>query len=71
MTIRPYYKAVDKKAAWDIVDLIMPCDSLRVEVCGEMEIYRDPQEYYNYVCDLGDRLEVNLKEGNRTVNVWF
>lgn len=34
-------------------------------------IYRDTEEYYNYVCCLGDRLEVNLKEGNQTINLWI
>ena len=35
------------------------------------DIYRDLEEYYNYICCLGDRLEVNLKEGNRTINLWL
>jgi hypothetical protein len=33
--------------------------------------YRDIEEFYNYVCELGDRVEVNLKEGNRTINLWL
>ena len=33
--------------------------------------YRDIEEFYNYVCELGDRLEVNLKEDNQTVNLWI
>lgn len=33
--------------------------------------YRDTEEFYNYVCELGDRLEVNLKEGNITINLWI
>ena len=33
--------------------------------------YRDTEEFYNYVCELGDRLEVNLKEGNSTINLWI
>lgn len=33
--------------------------------------YRDTEEFYNYVCELGDRLEVNLKEGNFTINLWI
>jgi hypothetical protein len=35
------------------------------------KIYRDIEEFYNYVCELGDRVEVNLKEGNRTINLWI
>ena len=33
--------------------------------------YRDTEEFYNYVCELGDRIEVNLKEGNVTTNLWI
>lgn len=33
--------------------------------------YRDIEEFYNYVCELGDRVEVNLKEGNHTINLWL
>jgi hypothetical protein len=35
------------------------------------EVYRDIEEHYNYICCLGDRLEVNLKEGNQTINLWI
>lgn len=35
------------------------------------DVYRDLEEYYNYICVLGDRLEVNLKEGNQTINLWI
>lgn len=35
------------------------------------KIYRDIEEFYNYICELSDRLEVNLKEGNRTINLWI
>ena len=34
-------------------------------------IYRDIEEHYNYICCLGDRFEVNLKEGNQTINLWI
>lgn len=34
-------------------------------------IYRDTEEFYNYVCELSDRVEVNLKEGNVTTNLWI
>ena len=33
--------------------------------------YRDINEFYNYICILNDRVEVNLKEGNRTINLWI
>lgn len=33
--------------------------------------YRDTNEFYNYICMLNDRVEVNLKEGNQTINLWI
>lgn len=33
--------------------------------------YRDTEEFYNYICMLNDRVEVNLKEDNRTINLWI
>lgn len=33
--------------------------------------YRDINEFYNYICILNDRVEVNLKDGNRTINLWL
>ena len=33
--------------------------------------YRDTNEFYNYICMLNDRVEVNLKEGNQTINLWL
>ena len=45
-------------------------DDIASEKCG-YKIYRDTEEYYNYICCLGDRLEVNLKEGNQTINLWI
>lgn len=33
--------------------------------------YRDINEFYNYICILNDRVEVNLKEGNITMNLWI
>ena len=34
-------------------------------------IWRNTEEYYDYICDLGKRLEVNIKEGNQTINLWY
>lgn len=34
-------------------------------------IFRSNIEHYDYACDLGDRLEVNIKDGNRTINIWY
>ena len=33
--------------------------------------WRDKNEFYNYVCDLGDHLEINIKEGNQTERIYF
>ena len=33
--------------------------------------YRDTNEFYNYICMLNDKVEVNLKEGNQTINLWI
>lgn len=45
-------------------------DDIASEKAG-YEVYRDTEEHYNYICCLGDRLEVNLKEGNQTINLWI
>ena len=33
-------------------------------------IYRSTANYYDYACDLGDRVEINTKDG-KSVNVWI
>lgn len=38
--------------------------------CAGYNVYRSGKEYYTYICDLGDRLEVNLANG-KTVNIWI
>ena len=34
------------------------------------DIYRDYNQYYNYICILGDRLEVNLAN-SKSINIWI
>lgn len=34
------------------------------------DVFRSENDYYSYICDLGDRLEVNLSNGD-TLNVWI
>lgn len=34
------------------------------------DVFRSESDYYSYICDLGDRLEVNLSNGD-TLNVWI
>lgn len=33
-------------------------------------VFRSTTEYYNYACDLGDRIEINTKDG-KSFNVWI
>jgi hypothetical protein len=63
--------------AWKKVDELFPTDYARDEKSSKnagYNIYRSTAEgsnFYNYICDLGDRLEINLVEGNKTINVWI
>lgn len=69
-----HIKANSKQEAWEEVDKIFPTDYEKDEessIRAGYPIYRSSVEYYNYICDLGCRLEVNLKEGNTTYNVWI
>ena len=34
------------------------------------DVFRSESDYYSYICDLGDRLEVNLSNGDN-LNVWI
>lgn len=34
------------------------------------DVFRSESDFYSYICDLGDRLEVNLSNGD-TLNVWI
>lgn len=61
--------------AWNKVDEIFPTDyekdSGRSSRAG-YQIYSSTADghWYDYICDLGDRLEVNLSNGD-TVNIWI
>lgn len=60
--------------AWDMANRIFPGDYSKDEESSERAgypIYRSSVEYYNYICDLGDRLELNLKADNKTINIWI
>lgn len=64
-----------RKEAWAIVDQIFPTDYAKDEQSSAgagYPIYRSTAEghFYDYICDLNDRLEINLSNG-KTVNVWF
>ena len=34
-------------------------------------IYRSELEHYDYVCDLGSRLEVNFSDDPKSINLWI
>lgn len=66
-----------KKEAWRIVDSLFPTDYEKDEessLAAGYDVYRktnwNEETYYNYICDLNIRLEVNLSNG-KTVNVWI
>ena len=69
-------KVKNYSEAWEIVNEIFPTDYDKDEESSQRAgypIYRSTAEgrYYDYICDLNDRLEVNLKDENRTINVWI
>lgn len=66
-------KAKTRKAAWEIADELFPegytRDARRSDGAG-YDTYTSNVNYYAYICDLGDRLELNFADG-KTVNVWI
>ena len=61
--------------AWKWIHEMFPnkqwyIDHKSSEIAG-YNTYRDIEEFYNYICDLGDRIEVNLKKENQTINLWI
>lgn len=69
-------KVKNYEEAWEIVNGIFPTDYEKDEEGSQRAgypIYRSTADghYYDYICDLNDRLEVNLKDGNQTINVWI
>ena len=69
-----YYTVETKAAAWKKADELMPTDymidSRRSERAGYDVYYSTREGCTAYICDLGDRLEVNLEDGS-SVNVWI
>lgn len=67
------FEAKSIQEAWDIVNTIFPTDydeNIQSSERAGYPIYRSTIEHYDYICDLGCRLEINLKDGNKTINVW-
>ena len=61
--------------AWSKADEIFPTDYVRDDnrsARAGYDVYGSTAEghYYDYICDLGDRLEVNLSTGE-TINLWY
>lgn len=59
--------------AWQAVNEIFPTDYIKDENSSARAgypVYRSTADghYYDYICDLGNRLEVNLSDG-RTINI--
>lgn len=66
-------KVTSKQEAWETVNNIFPTDyneDMSSTARAGYPVYRSPLNHYDYICDLGDRLEVNLGNGE-TVNVWI
>lgn len=63
-----------KRKAWQAADALMPTDyekdEARTAGAGYPIYYSTLEGCTAYICDLGDRLEVNLSDGS-TVNVWI
>lgn len=69
-----HIKVNSVEEAWLEANRLFPTDYEKDEessLRAGYPIYRSNTEFYNYICDLGDRLEVNLKEGNKTINIWI
>ena len=65
-----------KEQAWEEVNKLFPTDYEKDYASSERagyDIYRHPTlNYYNRICDLGDRLEVLIGEYGETVtNIWI
>lgn len=69
-------KVKNMAEAWKLAGQIFPTDYEKdVErskgagypIYSSTEVGRN----YDYICDLNDRLEINLSDGNRTVNIWI
>lgn len=61
--------------AWNEANKIFPTDYEKDEFSSSRAgypIYRSTAEGHenDYICDLNDRLEVNISKGNQTVNIW-
>ena len=69
-------KVASKQETWNKVNEIFPTDyeqDMGSSDRAGYPVYRSTAEghYYDYICDLGNRLEVNLDSSHQpTVNIW-
>lgn len=69
-------KVTSKQDAWNKVNQIFPTDyeqDVQSSTRAGYPVYRSTAEghFYDYICDLGDRLEVNLDSSHlETANIW-
>lgn len=64
--------ATDMNEAWEIVHHLggyFKLDRESTQRAG-YSVFRHEELYYQYVCDLGNRLELNMENGD-TINVWI
>lgn len=67
-------KVKNMNEAWNKANEIFPTDYEQDNKSSERAgypVYRSTADghYYDYICDLGDRLEINLSTGE-TINIW-
>ena len=67
-------KTKSRKAAWEVADSIFNTDYMKDELRSKnagYDIYHSTASGVNaWISDLGDRLEVNMENGE-TVNIWI
>lgn len=66
-------KAQNINEAWTIAREIFPTELQKDDESSSRAgypIYRSTTRHYCYICELGDRLEINLDDG-RTINIWI
>lgn len=59
------------KEAWAVADKMFPTDYQISETSSQnagYPVYRSTINFYDTICDLGDRLEVNI--AGKSVNIW-
>ena len=66
-------KAQNMNEAWTMAAEIFPTELQKDDESSSRAgypIYRSTTRHYCYICELGNRLEINLDDG-RTINIWI